>query len=154
MIDRGNWKARWQIDKYANDGRFLGVSIIEQNLLLNEGINAIWALVTGGSETPFNNANARIGVGDSSAAEGATQTDLQAAVNKTYKGMDATYPQIGSQKVSFRSTFGSSEANHSWNEFTVDNGGAALKNLNRKVSSQGTKVNGQSWTVTLEITLS
>ncbi len=136
-------------------GQYLGISAFPGNLLLNEGINALWTLVAGGSETAFNNANARLGVGDSSAAEAATQTDLQAAVNKLYKAMDATYPTYGtSQKITFRSTFAGADANWAWNEFTADNGGTALKNLNRKVSAQGTKTSGQSWQLTLEITLS
>lgn len=136
-------------------GQYLGKSAFEGNLLLNEGINALWTLVAGGSETAFNNANARLGVGDSSTAEAATQTDLQAATNKTYKAMDASYPTYGtSQKITFRSTFGSGDANYAWNEFTVDNGSVALKNLNRKVSAQGTKTSGQTWQLSLDITLS
>ncbi len=136
-------------------GQYLGRATFPGNLLLNEGINALWTLVAGGSETAFNNANARLGVGDSSTAEDASQTDLQAATNKTYKAMDASYPAYGtSQKITFRSTFGASDANYAWNEFTVDNGGTALKNLNRKVSAQGTKTSGQAWQLTLDITLS
>lgn len=136
-------------------GNYLGHSSVVGNLLLNEGINALWTLVAGGSETAYNNANAELGVGDSSAAEAATQTDLQAATNKLFKAMDASYPTYGtSQKITFRATFTGSEANFAWNEFSVRNGNAANKNLNRKVSSQGTKTSGQTWQVTLDITLS
>lgn len=129
--------------------------LVSGNLLLNEGINAVWTLVVGGTETAYSNANARLGVGDSSAAEAATQTDLQAVTNKTYKAMEAGFPTYGtSQKITFKSVFGSADANYAWNEFTVDNGGTALKNINRKVSAQGTKASGQTWTLTLDITLS
>jgi len=154
------WKPRWKIEKYADDetcraGTPNEVLEFDGNLLLNEGINAIWTLVCGGSETAFSNANARIGVGDSNVAEAATQTDLQAATNKLYKVMDAGYPTFGTnQKVTFRSTFGATEANWAWNEITVDNGSVALKNLNRKVQVMGTKANPATWVVTLEITLS
>jgi hypothetical protein len=41
----------------------------------------------------YTNANARLGVGDSSAVFAATQTDLQAVTNKLRKAMDASYPQ-------------------------------------------------------------
>jgi hypothetical protein len=134
---------------------YLGKQFAGKNLLLNEGINSIWTLVAGGAETAFNNANARLGVGDSTTAAAATQTDLQAATNKLYKAMDASYPTFGtSQKITFRSTFSGSEANFGWQEFSADNGGTALKNLNRLVSNQGTKTSGQTWQLTLEITLS
>ncbi len=142
------------IEKYGIES-YIGKESIEGNLLLNEGINSIWTLVAGGSETAFNNANARLGVGDSNTAEAASQTDLQASTNKLFKAMDASYPTYGtSQKITFRSTFGSSEANYAWQEFSVDNGSTPLKNLNRKVSAQGTKTSGQTWQLTLDITLS
>lgn len=159
MKDHIRYRTRWILKKYADDQAFLddapyAESVIEGNLLLNEGIGELLLLLTGGSATAYNNANARIGVGDSATAEAATQTDLQAAVNKAYKAMSATYPQIAAQTVTFRAAFGASEANYAWNEFSVDNGAVGLKNLNRKVSAQGTKTSGQTWTVDLQITFS
>jgi hypothetical protein len=134
---------------------YLGKQFAGKNLLLNEGINSIWTLVAGGSETAYNNANARLGVGDSTTAAAATQTDLQAATNKLYKAMDASYPTFGTlQKITFRATFSGSEANFGWQEFSADNGNTANKNLNRLVSNQGTKTSGQTWQLTLEVTLS
>jgi hypothetical protein len=66
--------------------------------------------------------------------------------------MDATYPTSGtSQQIVFRATFIGTDANYAWQEFLVDNGTTAL---NRKVSNQGTKVSGQTWTITVTITLS
>jgi len=136
-------------------GKHLGRTSILGNLLLNEGINALWTLAAGGSETAYNNANAELVVGDSSSAEAATQTDLQAATNKLFKAMDTGYPTYGTaQKITFRSSFAGGDANYAWNEFSVRNGNTANKNLNRKVSAQGTKTSGQTWQLTLEITLS
>ncbi len=154
------YQTRWTITKYADDaayrrGEAYAEVPIEGNLLLNEGINAMLTLLAGGTETAYNNANARIGVGDSTTAEAATQTALQAATNVLYKVMDAGYPTFGTnQQVVFRSTFGGTEANFAWNEFSVDNGATPNKNLNRKTSSQGTKASGQTWQITLTITLS
>lgn len=153
-------EAHWTIRKYASDkdyraGRAFAVVEIPDNLLLNEGITALQNLLTGGAETNFGNANAYLGVGDSATAEGATQTGLQAVTNKLYKAMEATYPQISSQTTTWRSVFGSAEANFAWNEFTVANGNSdAGDNLNRKVSAQGTKASGQTWTLDLSITWS
>jgi len=129
------------------------ISRFRGNMALNEGINALWTLVCGGSATPFNNANARIGVGDGTAAEDPEQTGLQ-GVNKYFKGMDEGYPTFGTaQKATWRSTFGTDEANFAWNEFTVVNGpDDSAVNLNRKVEYKGTKAAGTVWIATLEIT--
>lgn len=154
------WDPKWTVRKYESDEAFKNdkpfeVSEVEGNLLLNEGITRLANLLIGGGGTAFNNASAYIGVGDSSTAAAATQTGLQAAVNKLYKAMEATYPQIASQTVTWRSVFGSADANFAWEEFTVANGSSdASENLNRKVSSQGTKASGQVWTLDLAVTFS
>lgn len=154
-------KAVWTIRKYSDEqqyglGKAFEVAIVDGNILLNEGINLIWSLVAGGSGTVFSNANSYLGVGDSSTAAAATQTGLQASTNKLYKAVDASYPTYGTdQKITFKATFGASDANFSWQEFTVANGNSdSATNLNRKVSDQGTKASGQVWELTLDITLS
>ncbi len=159
MADQLNWRPKWTIEKYDNDEAFnkgipSDVLAFEGNLLLNEGITALLNLLIGAAETNFSNANARIGVGNSNTAAVATQTGLQGA-SKAFKAMDATYPQVSNQTVTFRSTFTGSEGNFAWEEITVvsaaDDTG---DNLNRKVQSMGTKVSPAVWTVSLEITLS
>lgn len=126
------------------------------NVLLDEGINELWSLVAGTGGVKFDSANAYLGVGDSAAGEDHTHTGLQAAVNKLWKGMMATYPTYGTLlKATWKSEFTSAEANYAWNEFTVVNATSDTgDNLNRKVSAQGTKVSGQTWELTLEISLS
>lgn len=122
------------------------------NLGLNEGIQMMFDLmIAAGGTTAYNNANSRIGVGDSNTAEAATQTDLQAAVNKLYKAMNATFPSRSGQTLSFQSDFLTGEANYAWQEWTVDNGAASAKNISRKVQSLGTKVSG-TWTLTAQLT--
>ena len=139
-----------QASKFAHD-----CEVVDGNLLLNEGIDAIWTLVCGGTEAAFSEASARIGVGDNNAVADATQDDLQATTNKVYAGMDAGFPVFGvDQKVIFQSSFNDGVAEFPWEEFTVDNGDAALKNINRKVEARGTKPAGWVWVVNLEITLS
>jgi hypothetical protein len=177
VVDRGLWTPQWSLHKFheyrgrvyraahvkglpieylLDNFELIGALRFPGNLLLNEGINELWTLLAGTGGTKFDNTNAYIGVGDSNAAADATQTGLQAATNKLYKAMDASYPTYGSsQKVTHRSTFGSGDANWVWNEITVANGGSdAAKNLNRKVQSMGTKVSGTSWVATQEVTLS
>lgn len=120
--------------------------------LTNAGRDLIASLVVGAGGTALNNANAYIGVGDSSTAFAAAQTDLQAASNKLRKGMEATYPQLAANVQTFRSLFGTSEANWAWNEWGLFNASSAGTMLLRKVESLGTKTSAQSWQFTTTIT--
>ena len=106
----------------------------------------------GAGVTAFNNANAYIGVGDSTTAFAVGQTDLQAASNKLRKAMDATYPSGGSNVITFRSTFATGDANFAWQEWAVFNASSAGTMLNRKVESLGTKTNTQTWQFTVTLT--
>lgn len=106
--------------------------------------------------TTFNNANAALGVGDSSTAFSTAQTNLVAATNKLRKPMQSTYPSVATNVITAVSIFGTSDANYAWNEFgffnsTTDGTGTMLA---RVVSSQGTKAAGQTWTLTYTLTLS
>lgn len=122
--------------------------------LTNAGRNFIAsAIMNDGPPTFFDNSNAYIGVGDSNTAYGAAQTDLQAATNKLRKAMDATYPQRTDNVLTFRSTFGTSDANFSWNEWGVFNNSSGGSMLNRKVESLGTKTNVQTWEITVQLTV-
>lgn len=165
ITEKGKAIARFKIEKFEGDfksreeaikagAKLYEVRRIERNLLLNEGINAMWSLICGSASfDAYDNTHARIGVGNSSNAAVATQTDLQGA-SKKYKGMDAGYPSYGSgQKATWRSTFGASDANFTWAEITVGNAVDGGENMNRKVEAMGTK-SGSTWVVSLEITLS
>src|SRR5499427_4936535 len=138
------------------------------NLLLNEGIQRLQdmsmiATVTSNqvAGNPWSNANAYTGVGDSNTAEAATQVELQAASNRWYNAMNATYPSRSNQTVSFQSDFTSAQANYVWAEWAIAAGatspgalgGSGTINLNRKVAALGTKSTG-TWTLTAQITCS
>lgn len=120
--------------------------------LTDAGRNHLVQAGIGAAVTAFNNANAYIGVGDSSTAFAAGQTDLQASTNKTRKAMDATYPSGGSNVIAFRSTFGTSDANYAWNEWGIFNASSGGTMLSRKVESLGTKTNTQTWQFTATLT--
>lgn len=142
---------------------------IHGNLLVNEGIQLLEDMTMKATVTsnqvatnPWSNGNAYLGVGDSSTAEAATQTELQAATNRFYKAMNATYPLRSGQQVSFQSDFTSTEANYVWAEWSVASGATTASgagfttgttNLNRKVAALGTKSTG-TWTLTGQLTLS
>lgn len=150
-----NWKPRWKIEKYLNpedkkNNRPYAVVEFDGNLLLSEGIGAMLNLLIGAAETTFANANAQLGVGNSAVATATSQTDLQGA-STAWRAMEATYPIISGRTVTFKSSFGSDEGNFAWEEFSVRNGAAADKNLNRRVTSKGTKASGETWDLTLTI---
>lgn len=171
VLEKFNYATRWVIRRYANDEAFLNdqpsevvgadgrvlaaEDVIEGNLLLNEGIQLLEDLLIGAGGTAYNNASAYLGVGDSTTAESAAHTGLQAATNKTYKAMQATYPQRSAQTITWRAVFASADANYAWQEFTIVNASTDTgTNLNRKVSAQGTKASGQTWTLDMTLTIS
>lgn len=167
LMEKGHLHIHWRIEKFRGDFRSRAEAVkagalpyetLEyfKNCLLNSGINLLLTLGIGGTGTAWTNAVAALGVGDSATAAGPTQTDLQAATNKLYKAMDASYPTnpCVSQQLVARSTFASADANFHWQEIVLRNGVASGTCLNRLVQDMGTKASGTSWVATLTITLS
>ena len=100
ILERAFEHAVWKIGRWASEAdkkagkiyskkealKLFGVpqfTSFERNCLLNEGINELWTILCSAGGTKFDNANAQTGVGDSSTAEVATQTSLQAVLDKT-----------------------------------------------------------------------
>lgn len=67
--------------------------------------------------------------------------------------MDATYPQIAGNVLTFRATFATGDANFAWNEWGVFNAASAGVMLNRKVEALGTKTASQSIQLTVTVTV-
>lgn len=174
--DAFGWRALWRLEKYDNTqytpeqiaaGEAVPYEVIEtDNLAMYGGASCLWECLIGNGTgtagqtlTYFNNGNAYIGVGDSSTAAAATQTDLQAATNKTRKAMDATYPThtdgttSGAASIVFKSTFATGDANYAWEEWAIFNGSSGGRMLNRKVQSLGTKTSAGTWVVTCTLSL-
>jgi hypothetical protein len=176
--DQVLWRACWKLEKYDGDipAELRGTPGFEPyetlegegNLLMYGGASNLWECLiglgtatAGQAKTYYNNANAAIGVGDSTTAVLATHTDLQAATNKLRRAMDATYPThtdgvvSGAASITFRSTFGTADANWAWQEWGVFNSPTAAtgRMLNRKVESLGTKTSAAAWVFTVTLTL-
>jgi hypothetical protein len=158
--------AEAQRDALLREGVQPDVLEVAGNLLMYGGASNLWqCLIGNGTSTTaqtltyFSNGNATIGVGDSSTAAAATQTDLQAASNKLRKAMDSTYPQhtdattSGAASIVFRSTFATGDANYAWQEWAIFNAASGGRMLNRKVESLGTKTSSSTWTLTLTLSL-
>ncbi|GAA1770047.1 hypothetical protein [Nonomuraea bangladeshensis] len=162
--DAAQWRCTWKVEKYRGDDTGPHATPFETiervgNALMYGGAAALWHRLTGGtSVTAFDATNARIGVGDGTAAADPLQTDLQ-GTNKIRKGMDATYPQhtdgtgAGATTVTFRTTFSTSEANFVWAEWGIFNAAAAGRMLNRKVEALGEKTSAASWVFTVQLSL-
>ncbi len=146
------WECVTTVEKFDDDGNFLERRVILGNILVNAGIQLMEDLLIGAAGTTFANANARIGVGDSTTAAAVGQTDLQAATNKLRKVMDATFPSRAGQTVTWKSSFTSGEANFAWNEWSVFNAATAGTMLNRKVESLGSKTSG-TWTLQCDVSI-
>lgn len=157
--EHGVFIGTFKIEKYADERcmtlhRPYAVSVFH-NSVVNLGCQELWKLATAQpGAVAYSNANAAIGVGDGNAPVLPTQFNLQGA-NKTFVPMDAGYPSAPVNGLErWRATFGPGDANYAWEEFGVFNSTAPGVMLNRALSSEGTKVLGQTWTVTASITIS
>lgn len=111
----------------------------------------IAARLVGTGSAALDTSTGYLGVGDSSTAFSTAQTDLQAASNKLRKQM--TTASAASADMTFVTTFGSSEANFAWAELAGFNASSSGTMLFRKVASHGTKASGDSWTLTVVVTV-
>lgn len=164
VSDRGRWRADWRLDKYDGEvtpeqvdaGLVAPVESLDLpgNILVTAGITLLLNLLIGAGGTVYSNANAHLGVGDSTTAAAIGQTDLQAATNKLRKAMDATYPSVATNVLTARATFATGDANFAWEEVALFNASSAGTMLNRKVGNLGTKTSSATWVLTLTITIS
>jgi hypothetical protein len=190
LEDKTYWRCHTKVERYEGDVEFevkdtgllvprsadngllikpYDVTEIDGNVLTIGGASVQWQTLIGNGTTTagqvltyFNNAQAAIGVGDSTTAAADTQTNLSAATNKLRKAMDSTYPQhtdsnstAGAKSIIFRSTFATGDANWAWQEWGVFNSttDGTGRMLNRKVESLGTKTSAASWTITITLSL-
>lgn len=151
-FDLGMTQDEWDVFVLNHEIEPYAVEEVEGNILVTAGITAMLNLLIGAGGTAFNNANANLGVGDSATAAAIGQTDLQAGANKARASMVATYPQVSTNTVTFRSDFTGAVANYAWAEWGTFNAAAAGTMLNRKVEALGTKASG-TWTLTVTITI-
>lgn len=136
---------------------------VEDNLLLNGGIQNLLDLLTATGSVTAYGTGSYLGVGTSTTAASATQTGLQAGTSeRDYQAMESGFPDraTGTQTTTWKAVWGSSEGNFAWNEWSIRSassgtGGESTGTaLNRKVAALGTKASGSEWTLTVTITVS
>ncbi len=181
MLERGKWVASLTITKFLDpDGeverlsregltgeglkmrfpdKFIGQEQHEGNILVNVGVTAIWRIIASIATVPglYSNSLAKVctGTGVGAAVFADSQATFTARVDKA---MDGGYPQLANKNgtndlCAWKGTYGSADANQAWNEFGVLNGDVTPVLLNRFVTSKGTKVAGETWTLEIDIYL-
>ena len=93
-----------------------------------------------------------LGVGDSSTAYAATQTDLIGTTNKAYEALDSA-PVVATNVITLVATFETGDANFAWNEFGCFASGSPTEMYTRKVQSLGTKTSAAEWELTVQLTV-
>lgn len=120
--------------------------------LTTAGLNFLTQAAVG-LGTPFNAANARLGVGNGTTAFSASHTNLRGS-SVFRKGMDDGYPVVNGNTITFKATFNYDEANFAWAEWGIFNAASGGTMLNRVVESNGTKQSNQTWVLEVELTFS
>ena len=111
--------------------------------------NYLAQAIRGEAITPFNNANAYIGVGNSSAGFDGSHTDLQGT--SVRRGMRPGYPSRNDNVLIYTARFEEEVANFNWNEAGIFNDSSGGVMLNRLIDAMGNKTSSEIWD--LEITL-
>jgi hypothetical protein len=106
----------------------------------------------------YNSSGAYMVVGVSTCAEDTASTWLFGASSGAMHAMDATFPTIATNVLTFKATYTTSQACYAWNEWMLTNGTASGQSqdpLNRKLESPslGTKTCSQSWAFTATLTI-
>jgi len=149
------WTPKWVITKQdSRSNEVIDVLEVEGNVILYQGLAALYKVLAdvGPAFSPiYNNANAFIGAGTSSASSGdQSQTGLLGTT--AWKGMEAGYPQTqgtNNENLVFQAKFLTGEAEFAWNEIALGNAADGGTEFNRLVQSLGNKIANQTWTVDL-----
>lgn len=146
------------------------IHVEDGNLLTTAGLGRLTSLLEGAGGAVFNNAQAIVGVGNSSTAAAVGDTALGGNGSTTtawYQGADASYPTQSGGVINCNATIGTANANWAWNEWclaigtgTITPGGTLASvatsplMFNHKVASLGTKVNTAIWVIQTTCTIS
>jgi hypothetical protein len=126
-------------------------------MLVTGGINLMLLHLIGDTNlTAYTSGSAVIKVGNSTTAAASGDTDILGGSNAE-SAMDSGFPTVSITTATWKATFGSAAANFAWEEVAVKNAAGAVSQavriLNRKVQSFGTKASGSTWTMTLTLTI-
>jgi hypothetical protein len=158
-----NWHVEWKCEKWHDSNDHLAglmpdeVVVVHENLLVTGGINLMLLHLIGDTNlTAYTSGSAVIKVGNSTTAAASGDTDILGGSNAE-SAMDAGFPTVSITTATWKATYTSLVANFAWEEVAVKNAAGAVSQavriLNRKVQSFGTKASGSTWTMTLTLTI-
>lgn len=150
-------EGRGRVEKFWADDdptRATPYEIVESppNLFLTAGVTNLWNLTAGIGGTAWG-SGAFLGVGDSTTAAAAGQTDMQAATNKVRFAVSAA-PTVSTNQCTWSGTANTATANFAWQEAGTFTASTAGTLLHRLVTSFGTKTSSASWTLSLTCSIS
>ena len=164
------WKCHYRAElRYGPDIQTPPYHVVEGvgNLLVRGGASLMWEYAKGSGTTAstaakkYLNATAALGVGNSTAAATNIQTALQGG-SQLLKALTGGFPThtTGSTAATvvdivYKSTFGVSEGNFTWNEFGLFSKAttANRRMVTRKVQNLLTKTTAASATLTVTLSL-
>lgn len=132
--------------------------------LMHLGRNNLATLAIGsGSNNAYDSTGACIHVSSSTSIYAtststnnftSTSTDFQNAGATLVSTMEATYPSVSTNQITFRAVFTTDNANFAWETWGISNSTStgAGDLLNIAPESLGTKTNSQSWQFTADVT--
>lgn len=150
-------EGRFSVHKYDRElapENLYEIVELAPNLFLTAGVTILWNLIAGVSGTHADATNARLCVGDSSAAgSGAAQVDL---VGTNLRKVVSGAPVISTNQITFSSSFSTSEANFAWLEVGVANAasGQLVSRTTINTPGLGTKVNTAVWVLNWTLSIS
>jgi len=159
VMERGHCIEKFTVIKYKNMERALAkkpYDILESvcesgiNCLLNAGITLLLNLLIKVDTTHYFDAPV-VGVGSTATAADPTQTNLLDG-SADWHAMEATFPSVSAQTVTFQAQFGDGHAEFHWQECAAKQASGATTVFNRVVSDKGTKAAGEVWSAKLQIT--
>lgn len=136
------------------------------NRLTTAGLTRLMSLLIGGGGQAATATATRLGVGNGGGTDAIGDTDLGAAAgsgNRWFQVMDSTFPSVAAGVMTAKATWGGSDGNFAWNEWGIDIGTPTVSSgatvnatlLNHKTSAAlGTKASGQTWALTVTVTIS
>jgi hypothetical protein len=148
----GVGRAKVRIVKMDSEGNIISIEEYYGNVFLTCGVQTIWNIIA----QNITSWTLGICVGDGSASASASQTCLQGS-NQACS--NASSVSVSNNQLSVTVTFGTNQANFTWNEIgvaftnlTCPNCSYAL--IDRLVTAMGVKQPGTIWQVTMTLTIS
>jgi GTP cyclohydrolase III len=150
--ESGKGTAKVIIIKKDRNGVVKSIEHYEGNIFLTYGVEILWYIVVGS----ITNVTLGICVGNGSTPASASQTCLQGSIQSCSSPGQVS---INNNQLSVTATFTDTMANFQWNEIAVAITNYVGQNcgyipIDRLVTNMGVKQTGETWQVTMTLSIS